>query len=625
MLSVEGITKPLGSKRNKNLKLWRKSLEGKNSSSGLQRQAEKIINEIITHGNSPLLVLAGPGTGKSTTLAKRAAYLVDNKKIDPEKIYLLSFTNASTEDLKNKSSKLSPKINVGTIHGLANDIAKFTEKYFISSKYDDLLILSDTYPKKGYKELKPILDDQNKSLANLDQSSKNTEYFRLKKFYNSYNFYEITLKAIRALSSSQDIKKHFQKKIKFLLVDEYQDLNKADQKLIACLSDNYRGVTLCGDDDQSIYGFRYAYPEGIKAIHLDKRFKTEMMCYSWRTPKSVINVADSIIRLLHSKRIDKPLHGEESKDRVEIVSIASATKKRDKEAIFICDKINEILKAYPENKPNILILAREGELFKNIKELLNKSKISFEVQKEKLLKSKDARKIYYALRFVINYHDNLAIRWIAEFLDIDQDSILKLVNSSIQQKIDLWETVNRNPKNEAAQELKKTLGKLSGIDLEAEPRIVVAKIGKIFSIKKDSMGFIKFLELSKKAKNLEDLLSQISYEKLDIADYEGKPESPLSQIRIMTIHSSKGLEADIVFVISVEDSILPLNNEKITANDVRLFYVALTRSRGKLYITFVRSRQTKTARGKYGPRRSKFIDMIVKNVSSKYVSETILK
>ncbi|GAG73141.1 unnamed protein product, partial [marine sediment metagenome] len=217
-----------------------------------KKEAERIKAEILKHGKEPLLVIAGPGTGKSTTLAERAAFLVDQKDVPPAKVYLLSFTNASASDLreklKNKTDKAS-EISLSTVHKLANKILKenYKNKYYISDFSDDLIIVKDAYPTKSYQELKNFLRKINKKIATLEKKV-DERYDKIKNFYKAFNFYEITDKVIDLLETVPFSLAKYQNKIEYLIVDEYQDLNPLDQKFIQLLSSSNKiGLTICGD------------------------------------------------------------------------------------------------------------------------------------------------------------------------------------------------------------------------------------------------------------------------------------------------------------------------------------------------------------------------------------------
>lgn len=591
-----------------------------------KKEAERIKAEILKHGKEPLLVIAGPGTGKSTTLAERAAFLVDQKDVPPDKVYLLSFTNASASDLreklKNKTDKAS-EISLSTVHKLANKILKenYKNKYYISDFTDDLIIIKDAYPTKSYKELKNFLRKINKKIATLEKKV-DERYNKIKNFYKSFNFYEITAKVIDLLENVPFSLAKYQNKIEYLIVDEYQDLNPLDQKFIQLLSSSNKiGLAICGDDDQSIYGFRYAFPNRIVRNFYSGKFTNKMMGYCWRSPQAIIEVSRPIIEMvdkeLNINRVPKSLYGQITHDKVKIISLPSATDKKNKEAEWIANKIKDIIsKARKKDKEyKILVLASEREITKELKLLLEDANIPVKSWRKRILKLRKCKLLYHGLRFIRESKDNFSVRAIIHLLQ-KNINLSKIVDLAIDEKKSLWSIIKEKspPQLSAFIKIFKTL---EIIGKEVDLIQILEKVRDTFRIDKTSEEYKKIEEMAKSAKNIDDLLSTIATEYLDIENYEVEGLIENRQIvEIMTMHSSKGLSADSVFIMGMENQFIP--RTKLTPDNIRLFYVALTRSRGKLFITFVRSRRTRLARGQYKRKRSIFIDEILKNSDKKY-------
>jgi len=591
-----------------------------------KKEAEKTNTEILNQGKTPLLIVAGPGTGKSTKLAERAAFLLNHRGVPPDKIYLLSFTNASANDLKEKLEKETDRaseIFLSTVHGLANKILRdnSNDNYYISDFLDDMIIAKDAYPTKFHQELEDFLKMRNKNAANLKKEG-DEQYDKMKNFYKSFNFYEITAKVVNLFETEPQILKRYQNKIEYLIVDEYQDLNIADQKFIQLLSSSENtGLTICGDDDQSIYGFRHASPDGMVKNFYSGKFINKKMCCCWRSPTSIIEVSRPIIKMTEEKldirRIPKLLFGKDTPDKVEIISIPSATKKQNKEATWVAKKIKDLLSEAKEKseKYRILVLASQREITDGLKLILKDAKIPLKSWRKRILKLKNPKLLYYALRFIREPKDNFAVRAIINLL---QGNIVlsEIVNLAIDKRKSLWDVIKEESPPQIRNSIQ-TLKILETIDRNTEPVKIIDKIGDILDIAKIDKGYKKIEELAKSSENINYLLTNISNEYLDVESFE--VESPIENeqfVEIMTMHSSKGLTADCVFIMGAENEFIP--GTKLTPDNIRLFYVALTRSKGKLFITFVRSRQTQLARGKNIRSRSIFVNKILENVNQRY-------
>lgn len=590
----------------------------------VRQKAERTISEIVEHGKTPLLVIAGPGTGKSTTLAQRVAHLI-KKGIPPEKIHLLSFTNASTADLKEKLEKQTDqatRVSLSTVHGVANRILRENceSGYFVSSDADDLLILQDAYPTLSYNGRKEFLDRENKKYANLRSASKDEKYSLLKRYYRSLNFYEITAGAVAVLQNPT-ILAAYQKEIEHLIVDEYQDLNRADQKLIGLLAGGKSaGITICGDDDQSIYGFRFAAPEGIIELHKSGKFLNKTLEFCFRSPKCIIEAALPVINeitRLGKARIPKNLYAEDTGETIEIISLPSVTRLRNKEAEWVLGKIKETLSSSP-GVEKILVMASEPAIMKELKQMLKDEKIPFLSKREKLLGEKGAKELYYGLRLIRDRNDNMATRWVVE-LTQEKGNLSDFVNSMMKAKVPLQQGILDSEEKAGISKVTiDKLGRLLAISGDLGPSEMVKAVGAVFNISPELLAFKKFIELAEDSKDLRELLNKVEREILDIESC-GSEDEGKALIEIITMHSSKGLSCDVAFIMGAEETFIPKETTP-TADEVRLFYVALTRSR-KLFISFVRSRQTKAARGNYIRKRSSFVDSILSRVEGKHFKE----
>jgi superfamily I DNA/RNA helicase len=588
--------------------------------------------DILKVENDPLLIIASPGTGKSTKLAERARKLLDKHLVGINNLFVLSFSNESVDDLRGKLDKAKVPNNVwcSTVHKLAYkallenlDETGMNNSFTITDREDDILICQDSnFGKIDYSLAKKQIFEIYQMLSQLNSNviTQNSQYYKYKNFYNGYSFYDITYKVNQLLKLKGEVRKQYFERIRFLLVDEYQDLNKADQEFIDLLTNSGRGLTICGDDDQSIYAFRFAYPDGIRERYNSGKFLIGTMEDCKRSPSYIVNIAN-YLRKLDKDSIPKRLIKEKSSFKGQIISLPSSRVNRNKEAEWVMSQLEKEINEVNSNKKikdefKILILASEDKVFYALKKLLKNKKISFKSRKIKLLESRFNRLIYHIIRFIKNKNDSLALRWIIHQLEKNPSGIYTIIDKAITEKVSLWQALllYKNCNEKWISRLIELGENFLKINLEQEPSEVISKIIKIIGHKEDDKEVTELLKITNKIECIEDLFDLVSSENLDPADIETGPLEKKRKISIelLTAHSSKGLSADVVFIMGLENGLFP-KESKFTMNELRLFYVAITRTRNKLFMTYVRSRADNVSRNIYGKRfRSEFLNLIFK-------------
>ena len=576
---------------------------------------EKPRARIIEIGKQPLLIVGGPGTRKSTSLAERVNSIIRKSLAEPRNIQVLSFNNASVRDLKEKFDdyKVPEAVKISTVHSLAYRIVLqnfaqtgWNTELNIADEMDDRLILHDS----RYEELG--LNEIYMNLANLRSLNEAKEYYKFKKFYNGFNFYEITRKAISLLKSNKKTRNKYLKEIDFLIVDEYQDLNRADQKFIELLTGENDGLTMCGDDDQSIYCFRYAFPEGIREKYNSRKFQIVKLEFSYRCPDFIVKIAN-YIRSKMSDSIPKTLKGVPSEWKGLIISLPSSTETRNKEAEWVAEKVIEEKNEYlsrksQDEKYKILVLASEEDVYRDLMEILSEKGVGFRTKRSKILSQTLTRRIYSALKFIEQPNNNLALRWVLHGLatNIDYNAA---ITKALKQNLSLWETVNESED----KKVKLICYDLLSIDKVDKPSKVLEQLLKIFNLgRNNSRAINRLFEIAEGPTTIKDFIEKIETQNLEPEEHVDNSQTQRGfNVELMTIHSAKGLTADVVFIMGLENGIFPKNiRGNYTEKELRLFYVALTRTRSKLYMSFVRSRRGQLARGVYGRTQSKFINII---------------
>ncbi len=632
----------------------------------LKEKAQKTINEITKIGKYPLLIFAGPGTGKSSTLACRVIRLISKKLVKPQNIYVLSFSRSSVQDLKEKieenlkKESLQPslieEIPIKTAHGMAYNIVMenfketgWQKKPTIGNAGDDSMIFLDCSPNKSKAESWKEIDEINERLAYCKGLKQYKEYYKFKQFYGCFNFYEITRKAIDILKNNKSVRKDYLAKIRFLIVDEYQDLNSADQRLIDYLTNNQRGLTICGDDDQSIYKFRFAYPEGIRKRKKSGKYIVKEMSYSWRCPYYICWLANNVIKA-DKDRVPTIISKEPDGKGGMLCPIPSVTKSLNKETEWVAQQVEKninfiktnserrrIEKRIKEGKGpyTILILATEPNVLDDLREKLSERQINFDVKQHKILANKKNKLVYYALKFIDDDTNNFTVRILLNrFKKFKKSRLLinKIIKYAIENEINLFSALQDQQfsSNSDVKKALKLLDDLLKIKIDEEFNLPIILLKVIKTLGFDKSNFLDIIKIAESSSDLKDFLDKIVLENLDPSDTIDKisiKNKEIYVVKLMTIHSSKGLTADEVFIMGLENGLLPKNSTSSEIQDLRLFYVAITRSSGRLYLSYVKvrrdgGRKYRVARGKNIREISHFLKKLKEEPNFKrYIKE----
>jgi DNA helicase II / ATP-dependent DNA helicase PcrA len=569
------------------------------------------------------ILFAGPGTGKSFTLKKYIKDLIEEKGVSQNNIFVLTFTRSSKfdliKDIKGEIKEESKIPAISTLHGFAlrclmknkKKISSLPTNFKIADTFEEENIIKEDL-KKTLGISKDDIDELFRRLSanwetlNADSSSWETDFDNPnflgawkehRKIYGYVLRSELVYQFKKMLDEIENVK--FDDEIKYLIVDEYQDLNKCDLSVIHFLNKKFGSNLFCsGDDDQSIYQFRYAFPEGIRNFTNDiKDSKEYYLSECKRCDSKILDLALQVIRqdLRRRSKSIKSVTGNEG-----VVTLLRF-KNQFEEAKKISNIILELNNKGIENK-DILILLRNDRynaFSKVLIEEFNKIPISsFKVGNSlKKLNSNEGKKFLSIIKYLIDNENDLAIRSIMEcangigaktfeyfyeaartkdkrFYEVFKESYESgFVGTPTQNKLkDIFNKI---------EELRYTINNNESTFFEYINKIFI--ISDIYeeNIKDLILEIIKIEEI----KDFKDFLTFIE----DLLGPEKEPEEyNKNSVRIMTMHQAKGLTAKAVFVVAAEDEYLPgkLNIDE----ERRLLYVSLTRARNYLFVTFCNDR-----------------------------------
>lgn len=592
--------------------------------------------EAVLHFESPLLVLAGAGSGKTKVITHKIMYLVKNFNIPLYRILAITFTNKAAEEMKErveKALKERPQW-IMTFHSFA---AKFLRYEAENVGYDRNFVIYDEEDSK--KLIKKVLKDLNLNeelikpdkvkdyISKIKQEDNPEEYLDLlsfsiphiKQIYekyeedlknsNAFDFDDLLVKSVKILRNNPDILQRWQNKFDYILVDEYQDTNKIQHQLLKLIVGDKPTITVVGDPAQCIYTWRGAHPENILDFEKDfpntKIIKLER---NYRSTKKILDAANAVISKSKGKWKSKLLTLWTEKEEGEEIKLFSLSNEKE-ESSFIAKKIKELSNYTPYKE--FAILVRMSFLTRNLEEAMILYGIPYQIVGGlKFYERAEIKDILSYLRVALNPRDYASFersittppRGIGEkgleyiksnfkesWLDALKESFNKFNQKTklkVQEYLELMdyviENANKNPAQTAKHIVEKTgyeeyLQKEYEKDWEDRLANINELIVALEEVEKSGKTLTEFLEetsLSQAQDNIEDS----------------------NKVKIMTVHAAKGLEFNTVFVAGLEDGIFPsgraFNDPTQMEEERRLFYVAITRAKERLYLTYSKERRS---------------------------------
>ena len=585
--------------------------------------------EAIDHIGSHARLLAGPGTGKTKTLTRRVLSLILQHNADPDSILLLTFTRLAAAQLKDEIKKVLEPLGktipqVSTLHSFA-----LRQILYNSSRIDTLprpIRIADDWEERYIiqEDLKKVLNlkeigDVQKLI---NQLSTDWETLRIDEIGWEQQFpnpaflgawrshkdqYGETLRAelVYQLKKQLNQSRDFQldKEYKHILIDEYQDLNACDLAIVNELAKRGAELFVAGDDDQSIYGFRFATPAGIRnfeQIYQNSKKLALEICF--RCDKNILHSAE-FVASLDPARLPKPTRPKDEAEDGEVLIIGF--KDQSHEAEIIAKKIKSLIDAdiKPDQITILLRNDRNGLLSKPIIETLKKYSVDVSLTTDSELENnKEYRTVLSIIRLLVDQNDCLAWRTLLQINKTNGlgDECIKSIWNYAQSK-GIRFNVALQKIAESPSELEKfgqriakfvseinvAIVKLKAIESPIEA--INATVDKFMSegetkeqVKK---YFVGILENQEKA-DLENLIKIVSTSSEYI-----EQETKENAVNILTMHQAKGLSFDVCFIVGAEDEYIPGRNTGDKEGDERrLLYVSMTRARHKLFISYCNKR-----------------------------------
>ena len=621
--------------------------------SNLPEDWKKLLNpsqiQAIETINGPVLIMAGAGSGKTRVLTHRYAHLVKHHNVDVEQILAITFTNKAAEEMKSRISKLlnlkiSPKW-ISTFHSLCVKILRihgdkigYKSNFTIYDQSDSNKVIRNCMSEnnvdlKQYspKRFQAHISNLKNSMTSPGEALENAESFfevKVAEIYSSYekkliiansmDFDDLLIKTVELLQTNESILKFWSNKFQFIMVDEYQDTNFVQYKLVELLGSNNKNVCVVGDSDQSIYAFRGADIRNI--IEFEKDFSNATVIQldkNYRSSKKILNLANSVISN-NPRKIEKNLWTD-NEDGLDISSFRFRSEKD--EARWVAEEVKSLIDSSKENE--IAIFYRTNSQSRLFEEELRMLNINYKViGSVRFYDRKEIKDIISYLQFLVNDSDTVAFERVVNVprRGIGESTVKKIrvylneTGKSIFEALESIEEIkNISPRIKGSlSEFKDLITELKSYSLQGPSKT----IQKVLELTGYKMSLIKegTLESQMRIENIEELLnSAFSFENL----YEEEIDEPYGILRdylesialfsetdkledadrvlLMTLHNAKGLEFPYVFMTGMEENLFPHERSSQGDNseieeERRLCYVGITRAEKKLYLTHAWSR-----------------------------------
>ncbi len=596
---------------------------------GLNERQKKAV--ITTEG--PVLVIAGAGSGKTKVLTTRIAYLIENKKVNSENILAITFTNKAAKEMKDRVSNILKRdvrrMHISTFHSFGVEILREygylvnIDKNFTILDSDDSLkvikiIIDDMNLNKTIspKHVKEVISSYKNKLVLPEEAEKNTYTFEEKqivdiyekynkKLYNSnsVDFDDLLLIPYLILDKYNAVLEYFQEKYKYILIDEYQDTNDAQYFLVKMLSAKYKNLFVVGDSDQSIYSFRGANYKNI--LNFTKDFpnaKVIKLEQNYRSTNNILSIANNVIKN-NIERSHKDLWS--SLGDGEKVKFNQLNTEED-EVNYVISEIKKISNQYDYD--DIAIIYRTNAQSRLFEQLFINNVIPFKlVGSFGFFNKKEIKDLIAYLKLIDNPKDDISFLRIVNYptRGIGNKTIENLQRKANLSNLSLYESIEEDDKKltlfkNLIEEIKDNY---ENISLKSLVERICEKTNLLETIKKDND-----LESSIREENIKEFITYVdNYEKENnsslreflenlilFSDRENNNENEEKKVNLMTVHAVKGLEFKVVFVVGLEESLFPyqlsLENVQDIEEERRLYYVAVTRAKEKLYLLSAKRR-----------------------------------
>ncbi len=626
--------------------------------------------EAVTTTEGPVMIIAGPGSGKTRALTHRIAYLLAAGKAQPRDILALTFTNKAANEMQERVEALvgddARGMWVGTFHSsfarllrMEGDKIGYSEDFSIYDTADSKRLIrqqmkgrnldTDVVKPRSVQRMissakNEMIDPQEYAeLARGDQQEIVAEvypaYERALKQANALDFDDLLLKPIELFEQHEDVLEKYQRRWQYVHIDEYQDTNQAQYVLARKLSGRHKNLCVVGDDAQSIYAFRGADITNILNFDNDYPDATTIRLErNYRSTENIIRLADSIIEE-NDDQIEKSLWTDNAEG--EYVALMEALSEKD-EAQKIERRVRDLHLRDGMEYGDFAVLYRTNAQSRAIEEALRKENVPYRViGGTSFYERKEIKDVLAYLKLLVNPNDTASLQRVINYptRGIGDKTQARLQRYAQQHSLSLWQAVERVEEIETlGTRAERAVGKFrrliaryaskagtGSVPADELARDLIQDAGLLSELRKEHTR-----ENLQRWENVQELISALaeyveSTEDATISTFlqevalmtdQDEAEEGDDKVTLMTLHAAKGTEFPVVFVAGLEEGLFPLEQatqEKAELEEERrLFYVGVTRAEERLYLSWARSRY------RYGEQtsntRSRFLEEVDSDV-----------
>ncbi len=596
--------------------------------------------------NGPVLIFAGAGSGKTRVLTHKLYYLVDKGLYKPEEILAVTFTNKAAKEMKERVMKLLKKneldLSMGTFHSICAKILRedievlgFSRHFAIYDVKDQLDLIKVLFEqfeisktlitpnqlrnqislfKNKMMDFRTV-DRKARTILEKTVSKIYMEYQKNLKLNDALDFDDLLTFPLEIFKKKPPTLKKYQKRWKYILVDEYQDTNRAQFQFLINLAKAHKNICVVGDDDQSIYGWRGAEVSNI--LDFEKTFsscRVFTLEKNYRSTQEILNAATSVVMNNDNRASKNLVAANGSGETLGLIE----TIDEQEEASAIISSIEKEIKLNKRTFNKFSVLYRTNAQSRALEESFIRQGIPYNiVGSVRFYERKEVKNVLAYLRLIVNLKDTISLRRIINFpaRGIGAKTIDKCVQQSEKDKIEFIDVLKNPNKMEIRGKQADALFKFYNIIIKYYDLREKLSASELARSLVEEIGILSHFKESKEP-DAKDRFDNVAELLTSIEEFSTRnPEAGLStfledvslqtdidhwndsdnRVTLMTIHSSKGLEFPVVFIAGMDEGLFPLFNSLDEKNELeeerRLFYVALTRAQHKVYLLYATNRR----------------------------------
>ncbi|MBB6454896.1 DNA helicase-2/ATP-dependent DNA helicase PcrA [Salirhabdus euzebyi] len=610
---------------------------------GMNEQQAKAVK----HTEGPLLIMAGAGSGKTRVLTHRIAYLMHEKGVSAHNILAITFTNKAAREMKERVHRIvgneAGQILISTFHSLCvrilrRDIDRIgvSRNFSILDTSDQLSVIKQVLkdlnldPKKwDPRAMLNGISSAKNQLVDPEEFAKTTGNLYEEKTAEVYRIYQKTLRKNHALDFDDlimqtinlfqrlpEVLQYYQRRFQYIHVDEYQDTNHAQYQLVKMLAERHQNLCVVGDSDQSIYRWRGADIANILSFEKDyPSARVILLEQNYRSTKTILQAANHVIEKNMSRR-PKKLWTENLDG--ETIQFYQAASEKD-EALYVVDKIETLMNEGNLTYRDMAVLYRTNAQSRAVEDVLVKSNIPYQiVGGTKFYDRKEIKDLLAYLRLIANPNDDISFQRVVNEpkRGIGKTSIEKLLSFATREGISLYEAAREVDRIDISKKAANGIYAFREMIQNWEQMQDFLSVTEIVEQVLEKTGYEEML-LNEKSLESQSRLENINEFKTVTQQFEQATEDKSliafltdlaliadidkveddeedNKVVLMTLHSAKGLEFPVVFLVGMEESIFPhsrsLMDEEEMEEERRLAYVGITRAEQKLFLTHAQMR-----------------------------------